>query len=360
MANYTEIDDPSAYFQTAIYTGNGGTQSITFAGNSDLQPDFLWVKGRSVGEGHYIKDSVRGVTKHLHTQNTDAEATATTDVTALNSDGFALGNEGDVNSNNGTFVGWGWKAETAVSGNSTGSGTAKAYSGSVNTTAGFSIIKYIGNGASAHTIPHHLGAVPKWILIKELTNASDWMGYHVGKGNTHTIKLNEPDAPVDRTDWWNDTTPTSSVVTLGDNGEINQNDTSYIMYAWSEKQGYSKFGSYLGNGQVNGTFVYLGFKPAFLMVKRISSTGVWGMYDNKRIGYNEAQGVQHVQRANQSAATSADGGDAGGYGGIDFLSNGFKCKLSDVNMGANGSTYVFMAFAENPFVTSTGVPATAR
>ena len=356
---YTEIDDPSAYFQTAIYTGNGGTQSITFAGNSDLQPDFLWVKGRSVGEGHYIQDSVRGVTKHLHTQNTDVEATDTGVVTALNSDGFALGNEGDVNSNNGTFVAWGWKTGTSFTNDASSTSVGSVdTAGSVNTTAGFSIMKYTGVSGQ-QTIAHGLGAVPRMIIVKNLDSTETWRVYHHFNTAAKYMKLNTTAAVISDTGSFSNVTPTSSVITMGgDDGTMHANE-EMIAYIFAEKKGYSKFGSYLGNGNTNGTFVYLGFKPAFLMVKKTSGTGIWGMYDNKRIGFNEAQGVQHVQRANASAATSADGGDAGGFGGIDFLSNGFKCKLSDANMGADGATYIFMAFAENPVVTSTGVPATA-
>ena len=368
MAAYTAIDDSSAYFQTAIYTGNGGTQSITFAGNSDLQPDWVWIKNRSSTNNHRLFDSVRGAGKNLVSNNTGAEIDAGTgtdgQLRSFTSDGFTVGSDGSVNNNNEGIVSWNWLAGTSVSGNTTGSGTAKAYSGSVNTDSGFSITTFTGNGTANHTLPHNLGVAPDWFIIKKRigtgdSTARDWNVYHKSLGNTKRIALNSTGAVSTSNEYWNNTSPTSSVINLGTNDQINGDNNTYICYAFAEKKGFSRFGSYLGNGNANGKFVYLGFKPAFLMVKKTSGTGIWGMYDNKRIGFNGSQGVQHVQRANDSVATSAAGGDAGGFGGIDFLSNGFKCKLSDANMGADGATYIFMAFAENPVVTSTGVPATA-
>jgi len=350
---YTTIDDPSEYFGTTIYTGNETARAITFDGNSDLDVDWIWLKSRSASGNHHVYDTVRGTQKFVRTNLTNAEGTngGTDGVTAFGSNGFTVGANTGSNADGVTFVGWGWKAGTSVSGNSTGSGTAKAYSGSVSTDAGFSIIKYIGNGTSAHTIPHHLGAVPQWVIIKELSNASDWMGYHVGKGNTHTLKLNEPEAGVDRTDWWNDTTPTSSVVTLGDNGEINQNDTNYIMYAFSEKQGYSKFAKYSGNGNADGTFIYLGFKPAFFIFKELAAEA-WIIKDNKTETFNP--NLTH-NRSDSNDAENADG-----WSGMDFLSNGIKLRTSDGSMNESGAAYIYMAFAENPFVSSTGVAGTAK
>ena len=350
---YTEIDDPSAYFQTKLYAGdNASNLVLTFDGNSDLQPDFLWQKQRGGTTDHNLVNSVIGPTFGT-SSNTDEsqQDNGTTYIKSFQSDGFTVGNSDKVNASSSTNVAWAWKAGTAVSGNSGGSGTAKAYSGSVNTDAGFSIIKYIGNGTSAHTIPHHLGAVPQWVIIKELSNASDWMGYHVGKGNTHTLKLNEPEAGVDRTDWWNDTTPTSSVVTLGDNGEINQNDTNYIMYAFSEKQGYSKFAKYSGNGNADGTFIYLGFKPAFFIFKELAAEA-WIIKDNKTETFNP--NLTH-NRSDSNDAENADG-----WSGMDFLSNGIKLRTSDGSMNESGAAYIYMAFAENPFVSSTGVAGTAK
>jgi len=353
---YTTIDDPTLYFSTTLYTGNAADDRAVTIDGTGMQPDMVWNKSRSLGEAHVLGDSVRGVQRKIVPNDTDAQSSSSsfTNFSTITSTGFTVskgGVDGAVNQNGATYCNWAWKAGTAVSGNSTGSGTAKAYSGSVNTDAGFSIIKYIGNGTSAHTIPHHLGAVPQWVIIKELSNASDWMGYHVGKGNTHTLKLNEPEAGVDRTDWWNDTTPTSSVVTLGDNGEINQNDTNYIMYAFSEKQGYSKFAKYSGNGNADGTFIYLGFKPAFFIFKELAAEA-WIIKDNKTETFNP--NLTH-NRSDSNDAENADG-----WSGMDFLSNGIKLRTSDGSMNESGAAYIYMAFAENPFVSSTGVAGTAK
>ena len=352
---YTTIDDPTLYFSTTLYTGNAADDRAVTIDGTGMQPDMVWNKSRSLGEGHVLGDSVRGVQRKIVPNDTDAQSSSSsfTNFSTITSTGFTVskgGVDGAVNQNGATYCNWAWKAGTAVSGNSTGSGTAKAYSGSVNTDVGFSIIKYIGNGTSAHTIPHHLGAVPQWVLIKETSNGSDWMGYHIGIGNTKTIKLNEPEAPVTRTDWWNDTTPTSSVVTLGDNGEINQNDTNYIMYSFSQKQGYSKFSSYIGNGNANGTFVYTGFKPAFIIQKEAGNTRDWTMIDNTRSPFNAADDRLVPNTSNAEVTNNI----------TDLLSNGFKMRNTQSNTNGNGSSYIYMAFAENPFVTSTGVPATAR
>ena len=345
---YTTIDKPSDYFNTILWTGNDTDNRII--SGVGFAPNWSWIKARNNADQHYLVDTVRGSTKVIFSDSTSSEQTRVSAVKAFYQEGYILGQEAQVNRNGGTFVSWNWKAGTAVSGNSTGSGTAKAYSGSVNTDVGFSIIKYIGNGTSAHTIPHHLGAVPQWVLIKETSNGSDWMGYHIGIGNTKTIKLNEPEAPVTRTDWWNDTTPTSSVVTLGDNGEINQNDTNYIMYSFSQKQGYSKFSSYIGNGNANGTFVYTGFKPAFIIQKEAGNTRDWTMIDNTRSPFNAADDRLVPNTSNAEVTNNI----------TDLLSNGFKMRNTQSNTNGNGSSYIYMAFAENPFVTSTGVPATAR
>jgi len=348
---YTTIDDPSAYFKVQLYTGTGSTHAITFNDtDTDMQPDLIWNKSRVDTYSHNFCDSVRGVTKMLEGESTSAENTNTNAVTAFGSDGFTVGSDNGNNKSSSTFVAWCWKAGTTGSGTTSGSGSGKAYSYSVSTTAGISIVKYIGNGTSAHTIPHHLGAVPQWVLIKETSNSSDWMGYHVGKGNTHTIKLNEPDAPVDRTDWWNDTTPTSSVVTLGDNGEINQDDTDYVMYSFSNIQGYSKFDSYTGNGNADGIFIYTGFRPAFIMYKNTARSASWLIHDNKRLGYNPNNDEQHPD------TNAADGTDDR----TDILSNGFKIREDSAILNTAGEKVIYMAFAEAPFANSNGVPANAR
>ena len=352
--SYTDIDDPTIYFETVIYSGNGGTQSIT---SLDFQPDFLWGKQRNVSQDNVLVDSIRGTTKQLYSSDTSAEQTNTTGVTSFNSDGFSLGSSGYFNNGSNTYVAWNWKAGTSVSGDTTGSGTLKTYTGSVNTDAGFSITSFTGNGTIGHTIPHSLNAIPSMFIIKKYggsgdSTARDWDVYHQSLGNTKVIFLNTTAATSTSSEYWNNTTPTSSVINLGANDQINGNDNTYICYAFAEKQGYSKFGSYTGNGSTDGPFVYTGFSPSFIMGKRTDGTGPWWMLDNKRDGYN-------VTNRYLLADDSRTEGTDVEYN-TDFLSNGWKARYNNGNFNASGGSYIYMAFAENPFVTSTAIPATAR
>ena len=354
--SYTNgLDKPSDYFTTKLFTGNGGTQTIS---GLDFQPDFLWIKDRGSASSHYLCDAIRGSTKRLRSDTTAAEVTLTNAVTSFTSDGFAMGDHGAVNSDTSPYVAWSWKAGTSVSGNTGGSGTAKTYTGSVNTDAGFSIIRYIGNGTAGHTIPHHLGTTPTWFICRTISAAKEWDVYHhklASSPESDYIVLNTTAAAAgatDAADKWNDTAPTSSVVTLGDSSQINTNDGTCILYAFSEKQGYSKFSSYIGNGNVNGSYIHLGFKPAWVMIKLTSGAGEdWKIYDDKRLGYNAA---------NKSLAANTNAADSNSNISIDILSNGFKNRNTSGALNSSGATYIYMAFAENPFVTSTGVPATAR
>jgi len=351
---YTDIDKPSDYFNTKLYTGNAGGQAISGIG---FQPDFLWIKARSDAYQHSLRDVIRGSTKTLRSNGTNAEATQSDSVTSFDSDGFTLGADSSsfVNQNSSTYASWNWKAGTSVSGNTGGSGTAKTYTGSVNTDAGFSIIKYTGNGTSGHTIPHHLGTTPALVIARTISVAKDWNVYHhknTSAPETDVLVLNTTAATADDLGVWNDTAPTSSVVTLGDSSQLNTNDGTCIMYAFSEKQGYSKFSSYIGNGNVNGSYIHLGFKPAWVMIKLTSGAGEdWKIYDDKRLGYNAA---------NKSLAANTNAADSNSNISIDILSNGFKNRNTSGALNSSGATYIYMAFAENPFVTSTGVPATAR
>jgi len=231
-------------------------------------------------------------------------------------------------------------------------GSAKAYTGSVSTTAGFSIIRYLGNGSAGHTIPHHLGTTPAWVIARTISAEKDWCVYHhknTSAPGTDLLVLNTTAATTDTNDRWNDTAPTSSVVTLGDSSQLNTNDGTCIMYAFAEKQGFSKFGSYTGNGNANGTFIYTGFKPAMVIFKQTSGGNHWYMFDNKRNPFNPKN---IMLKADTNGAESTDLQ-------VDFLSNGINYVTSDHN-NSNGQTYVYMAFAENPFVTSTGIPGTAQ
>ena len=356
---YTDIDDPSEYFQTKIYTGNGGTQSITNGGNSDIQPDWIWTKSRSYNDDHLFVDSVRGVTKYLKSHVTNAEQTSTIRVTAFNSDGFSLGSSSDINGNNDTYVGWQWKAGTSFSNDASATSVGSIDSvGSVNTDAGFSIISYTGTGANA-TIAHGLGSVPKMYIARNITDAENWTTYHVGMGATKHLRLNTNVAQVDEAEVWNDTEPTSTVFSVGSSGAPNGDGDAHIAYCFAEKQGYSKFGSYVGNGAASdGPFSFCGFKPAFVLTKPTTRADDWRIFDNKRStsGENPNDKMLFPHTNGVEGASSSDSVPDG----MDFLSNGFKIRQETNGLNSSGDTYIYMAFAENPFVTSKGVPATAK
>jgi len=350
---YTTIDDPSAYFQTTIYTGDGSTShAITNGGNSDLQPDWLWIKSRSSTEQHFAFDSVRGQSKYIFPNATNAEGTAGTGIlNSFNSDGFTLGNNDGVNADSETFVAWNWKAGT-TSGITTTNSTITPAGYSFNQTAGFSIIKYPGNGTNDAKCPHGLGVAPQMIFIKDLDNAADWECYNEFNGNGKVFHLNKTNGADATSARWRNTSPDAVNWTMGSTTAVNGSGRNYVAYCFAGKQGYSKFGSYTGNGNADGTFIYTGFLPSFVMVKQTNASGEgWHILDNKRSGVN---GDMERLLANSSNAESNYAGN------LDLLSNGFKTRINDAGVNGSGASYIFMAFAENPFVTSTGVPATAR
>jgi len=337
---YTTIDDPSAYFQTTLYSGTGSSQAVTNTGNSDLQPDWVWLKVRSNGTyGHVVFDSVRGVNKALFPNANNVEEDQSSDVSlsSFNSDGFTVGGYfNNVNQSGQTFVSWQWK-KTA--------------------DAGFDIVTATGN-ATAKTISHSLSAIPHVMIAKEKSGSvNDWTIYHhknTAAPETDSLILNETNATADQNTHWNDTAPTSSVFTVGTGSVVNRNSSTYVYYLFSEKQGYSKFGSYKGNGNADGTFVYTGFKPAFFLGKRTNSSGEWFLLDNKR---NNSFNPQ--DRILETNSNSAD--ISGSSYKYDFLSNGIKIRTTSQAYGnGSGDTFLYMAFAEQPFVTSTGIPTTAR
>ena len=349
---YTDIDDPSAYFQTAIYTGNGGSsQAVTFNGNSDMQPDWLWLKVRSHGGNHFAYDSVRGATKALVPNDTDSEDTSYGYFSSFDSDGFTLGSaDNNVNGSGRTYVGWGWIAGTSFTNDASGTGIGTIDSaGSFNNDAGFSIVSFTGTG-SAGTIKHGLNSPPSMIIQKSRSSALNWKVYHKSLGATKYLNLDETGAAATASTIWNDTEPTSSVYSVG-TGNTNSSSVNYIAYCFAEKQGYSKFGSYIGNGNADGTFAYTGFKPAFVMVKASSASSYdWVMLDNKRDPFHVADESLY---ANLSGAVQTSNN-------TDFIAQGFKLRSTAAGNNGSGTTYIFMAFASNPFTTSSGVPATAR
>ena len=345
---YTTIDDPSEYFQTALWTGTGSSQTITNDGNSDLKPDLVWIKCRSTTRDHVLLDSTRGGTKVL-TSNTDGAEATDGAITSFNADGFTHSGQNAYGGNGETHVGWQWKANGGTKAdNNDGSITVNLQ---VNQEAGFSIGTYTGTGSQL-TLGHGLGAVPKLHITKKLNAADAWNVYHESIGNTHGLRLNNTDAKEDF-GFYGDTSPTSSVFTVGgvtDNDRLNTNGGSYVFYSFAEKQGYSKFGSYVGNGSTNGPFVYTGFKPAWLMVKGTSGGREWFMFDGTRNPTNPFNKYVKAEATDTEASSN--------FG--DFCSNGFKVRSDGASYNTNGQTFVYIAFAEHPFVSSEGVPTTAR
>ena len=339
-----QINKPNLHFNTKLYTGNAGTQSITGVG---FQPDLTWIKRRNTTGGNMWTDAVRGVTKTIISNETSAEQTFANGLTAFGTDGFTVGSEGGFNSAN-TIASWNWKAgNSAGSSNSNGSITSTV---SANTTAGFSIVKYTGTGSNA-TIGHGLGVAPSMIIIKNLTSGRDWLVYHKELGNTHGIYLDLTNASTSSSGFFNNTSPTSSVFSVGTDTDANDSSDNTIAYCFAEKTGYSKFGSYTGNGSTNGTFVFCGFRPAWVMSKRSDSSDGWRIRDAKRDIDNPAQ---HRLLANASdAEVSASSQDT------DFLSNGFKIRNSDSGYNGSGATYIYMAFGQS-IVGSNNIPANAR
>jgi hypothetical protein len=483
---YTTVNDPSAHFQTTIYTGNGTSQDITNTGNSNLRPDWLWIKQRSGAAGvssHVVKDSNRGVTKELYPNANSAEGTSSL-IDELLTDGFSINNTANdhYNYNNALYVAWQWAAGGATpsktyrvvvvsdSGNkyrfrnstntatfaqsavtlelqsggtytfdqsdstvashpmkfsttsdgthgggssyNTGvtykldgstvtesayvSGFASAttrqiilnvqntttlyyychyhsgmggqadqnatfgqtnFDGSIlsrsseNATSGFSIVRHTGTG-SAGTIGHGLGGVPNWIVTKKRGGSSDWAVYQTDVGNQYYLEWNSSNARQSASSVWGDTTPTALSFTVGGaNDKNNASSATYVSYCFKSVKGYSKFGSYTGNANTDGPFIYTGFKPAFLMLKRYDTTGNWLMYDNKRDIDNEALSYL-IPNSTDNESTAATG--------LDFLSNGFKLRISGGSWNGSGNNYIYMAFAQSPIVASNNVIGLAR
>ena len=354
MAVYTAIDDPSAYFQTKTYTGNGGTLAITLDGNSDLSPAFVWLKMTSHADNHSLFNTVSGVGKRLFSNLAEAEDTESTSLTAFGSDGFTLGADALANANSKTFVSWNWAGGYTASGNTGGSGTAKAYSYSASTAAGFSVVAYTGNATAGHLIPHGMGKVPRLIHIKSRADDNTW---HTGSivsasaWNDHGYLSLTNAFGTDANQFG--ATPDSTNFRLGTGTGTNGNNGTRIAYCFADVQGYQKIGKYVGNGNADGTFVYTGFRPAYVIQKSLTTTYGWQIYDNKRGGFNSEN---DELLANTSAAET----DGSGNGFPDFLSNGFKLRNTDINKNASGVSYLYLAIAESPFVNSNGIPNNAR
>ena len=357
---YTTIDNPELYFQVLTWSGNdsGTSRSFTLDGDEDMQPDLVWTKIRAGwGAKHNLWDSVRGVNKNISSDSNAAETT--TDVygyvSSFDSDGFTGTNGASggnprylYNESGGTYVAWCWKAGTTSGISGSPSITPAGYS--FNADSGFSIVKWTGTGANA-TIPHGLGTASIGMVIIKNLDGGNWAVYHhknTSAPETDYLKLSTTAATVDDNTWWNDTAPTSTLVNLGSYDEVNKNTENMVAYIFAEKQGYSKFGSYTGNNNADGTFVYTGFRPAYVMTKITSGTDGWMIFDNKRNTYNVMD--KYMTADGVGADSTRDT--------VDFLSNGFKWRIA--NGDCNNGTYVYMAFAEAPFVNSNGVPCNAR
>jgi len=348
---YTTIDDPSAHFQTVLYSGNGSTQSITNDGNSDLQPDWLWFKNRNDTQVHQLFDTNRGIAKALRSNATTVENTDDPNdrLTAINSDGFSLGDDGNPNNGSNTYVCWQWKANGGTtSSNSDGDITSTVQA---NTTAGFSIVTYTGNGTDGNTVGHGLSGNWDVCILKNRGQTDYWTVSQTGTNQVMLLHDGSGGYEANHsTAYMSKASGVIGLVNAGDLGMVNGNSETYVAYVFKEIQGYSKFGSYFGNGNSNGPFVYTGFKPAFILYRRNDAGGNWRLLDNKRNTSNPMSKEIYADLENAEATDVQ----------MDFLSNGFKLRNSALGQNANNSDFFFMAFAEHPFVSSEGVPVTAR
>ena len=343
------IDKPTDYFNTKLYTGTSGTISIT---GLDFQPDFVWCKNRTSANRHALFDSIRGATYRLRSDGNDAEAADPDTLTSFNSDGFTVGADAEaygVNNNGNAFASWNFKAGGTASSNTDGSITSSV---SANATSGFSIVSYTGTNANA-TVGHGLGVAPKVIILKNRDTTNSWCVGHGSLGFDKFLNLNETAAAgSDATYRFQGTSPSSTVFSVGAAGETNGSSQKIIAYCFADTS-MSKMGSYTGNGSTDGTFVYTGFKPAMIIAKQSTGGQGWQIHDTTRDTFNLATKVLFPNSNSAEQNSSANGA-------LDILSNGFKWRMADADQNGSGSTYIYMAFAENPFVTSTGVPATAR
>ena len=368
MAVYTTINDPSAYFQTALYSGNGSTVvTVTNNGNSNLQPDLLWFKRRDGAVSHVIIDTNGGAnvtsgfgpTGYNIVLNADSTATAVADgsgVMTITSDGFTskelTSAAGNVST--GSMVCWQWHCDAGDRITFNESGNNPGGVRQTNATAGLSIIRYTGTGANAScALAHGLGKAPEFIIFKRGNATNWWVTYHQGIGVDYKLALQVTAGKDADGAFMNGTIPDATNIYVGGTSvHTNADGGDYLAYAWTSIRGYSKFGSYVGNGNGDGPFVYTGFKPAFVMIKRTDSAGGWTIYDHKR-GHN-GNNYELFPNSSEAEYTGTS------YFEADILSNGFKLRLTDGQINASGGTYVYMAFAENPFTTSTGIPTTAR
>ena len=339
---------PRDFFNTVLYTGTGSSQAITGVG---FQPDFTWIKIRNTADAHGLVDSTRGATKHLRSDSTASEFTRATDVSSFDSDGFTVVSDAQFNGSGNTYASWNWKANGGTtSSNTDGSITSTVQA---NTTSGFSIVTYTGTGASA-TVGHGLGKTPSVLIIKNRGNTRNWAVWNKSLSSTYAdnlLTLNTTDAVGNNSIYWGGGNHTSTTFELNTSTLNNENTYNHVAYCFADIKGYSKFGSYTGNGSTNGTFVYTGFRPAFILTKASSRIEDWAIIDNKRDTYNVNF---KFLKPNTSEAENT------GVNRCDFTSNGFKWRDLNTKFNQSGETYIYMAFAEFPLVGSNGLAGTAR
>jgi len=327
------------YMNATLYTGTGSSQTINngVAGQS-FAPDMVWIKNRSGVWNHVLVDTIRGGTNPVNPNTSDAQNTDNV-ITAFNSNGFTVGVSGNSNNSGNNFVGWNWKAGGTAVSNTAGSITSQV---SANTTSGFSVVTYTGNGSTNQTVGHGLGVAPSMIIIKNRSTSIDWIVYHASIGATGFLYLDLTTGTTTSSNPFNNTAPTSSVFTIAGNSSnsyVNGNGNSMVAYCWAPIAGYSAFGSYTGNGSTDGPFIYCGFRPRFIIFKRADGASNWLLLDSSRSPYNL---VNQDLFADSAIAESTGGG-------IDFLSNGFKWRGTDTPGNGTTGTYIYAAFAENPF-----------
>ena len=352
MAEYISFQ-PSDFFSPKLYTGNSSSAEIPVTGVG-FQPDFVWAKNRDATYDHFLFDSVRGATKYWRSNDTAIEGTNAQTLKSFDSDGYTMGTDSDINASTNGYASWNWKMGTTSGIGGSPSTTPEGYS--FNQTTGQSIIYYIGTsvagGGPIATLPHGLTKAPEFIIVKNLTAAArDTATYHVSTGNTKRIYLNQTAAPNTTSSAWNDTTPGATVFTVGGNEAVNELSKYFVAYCFTSIKGYSSFGKYIGNGNADGTFTYTGFRPAWLMLRRIDGSGDnWMVYDSLREGYNG--GNDYLKPNSNSAELASDQ--------IDLLSNGFKIRSADASINASSADYIYCAFAEFPIVSSNDTPGVAR
>ena len=349
---YSTIIKPSDYFNTKLYTGNGSTNAQTGVG---FQPDWVWLKGRSNTGSNKLMDAVRGSSSSLCSNNSNA-AEGADYFSSFDSNGFTVnGTSNDINANGQTYVGWNWKAGTTSGITTNGSSNITPSGYSFNATSKFSVIKWSGTGVDGAYLPHGLGVAPSVAIIKKTSASEEWVVYHIGLGSNQAyLKLNNTAAQVTSSGIWYSYTPDATNIRLSNDTWVNASGSDYVGYFFSDTTGYQKHGSYNGNGNADGSFIYTGFKPAWVLIKDRTRSEAWYIYDGKILGYNGQMGDF---LANTTASVGTNYAIQ-----VDMLSNGFKLNTTASHLNGSGEAFVYSAFAESPFVANSGesIPTTAR